>query len=157
MTPTAVILFDSDCGFCRWSLAALLGWDRGRHLRPAPIQGPEGERLLADLGRAERLRSWHLVTPSGRRYSGGAVLPPLLELLPAGRPLARLAARFPRQLELGYRAIAEHRPILSRVVPAAAKRRADARIRERGSLPSSTAGSCSLPRARGAFVRAERG
>ena len=26
----AVILFDNDCGLCRWSLSKLLAWDRRR-------------------------------------------------------------------------------------------------------------------------------
>jgi len=44
----AVLLYDRDCGFCRWSAAKLMAWDRGRRLLPVPIQDPQADRLLAD-------------------------------------------------------------------------------------------------------------
>ena len=90
-----IILFDEGCGFCRWSLDRLLRWDRRGRLRAVPIQSEEGDRLLADLAVADRLASWHLVTPDGRRYSGGAATAPLARLLPAGAPVAIVAETFP--------------------------------------------------------------
>src|SRR5207245_9789881 len=42
-----VILYDQDCGFCKWSLDKILAWDRSKRLRAVPIQSDEGERLLA--------------------------------------------------------------------------------------------------------------
>jgi predicted DCC family thiol-disulfide oxidoreductase YuxK len=56
-----------------------------------------------------KMASWHLVTKDGRVYSAGAALPPLLRLLPGGRPLAALAAAFPRLTERGYRHVARTR------------------------------------------------
>lgn len=109
-----VVLYDEDCGFCRWSLDKLLGWDRRGRLRAQPIQSGEGDRLLADLTEEERLASWHLVTPDGRRYSGGAASGPMARLLPAGAPIALLAETFPRTTERLYRWVARHRDALGR-------------------------------------------
>jgi predicted DCC family thiol-disulfide oxidoreductase YuxK len=120
------VYYDRDCGFCRWTLAWLLRWDRRRRLRPVPIQSPEGDRELGDLGEA-RLESWHLVR-DGRRWSGGHALAPIVEELPAGRMIAPLARRLERLLVPAYRWVAKHRSGLSRLVPARSKRRADSRL-----------------------------
>jgi predicted DCC family thiol-disulfide oxidoreductase YuxK len=109
-----VVLYDEDCGFCRWSLHRLLRWDRRGRLRATPIQGEEGGGILADLSERERLASWHLVTPDGRRYSGGAATGPLARLLPAGLPWAFLAETFPRSTDRLYRWVARNRDALGR-------------------------------------------
>jgi predicted DCC family thiol-disulfide oxidoreductase YuxK len=110
-----LVLYDADCGFCRWSLDRLLRWDRrGRRLRAVAIQSEEGDRLLADLREEDRLASWHLVTPDGRRYSGGAATAPLARLLPAGAPVAFLAETFPRTTDRLYRWVARNRDVLGR-------------------------------------------
>ncbi len=126
----ALVLYDADCGFCRWSLAKLLAWDRRGALRPVPIDSEEGARLLTGVDEERRLASWHLAR-DGRTWSAGAAFPPLLALLPGGSPLARAAARLPRLTAAGYGLVAGNRGKLGRLVPAAAKRRADARIRRR--------------------------
>ena len=126
-----LVLYDGECGLCMWLLAILLRLDSERRLRPAALQGAEAERLLADLPAAERMASWHLVSPGGERRSGGAALPVLLRLLPAGRPAAAVLDRSPRLTERGYRWVADHRSQLSRLVPAGAKRRAAQRIERR--------------------------
>jgi predicted DCC family thiol-disulfide oxidoreductase YuxK len=90
-----VLLYDRDCGFCKWSLDKILAWDRGGRLRPVPIQGEEGERLLAAVDRETRLDSWHLVTPARQVLSAGAAAEPLARLLPGGRPLAFVFRSFP--------------------------------------------------------------
>jgi predicted DCC family thiol-disulfide oxidoreductase YuxK len=125
------ILYDRDCGFCRWSLALVLRWDRRRTLRPVALQDPETDRLLAGMRENERMASWHLVAPGGDVASGGAAFAPLLRLLPAGRPLAALADRFPRAAERGYRWVAERRGAFGRLVTGRGRRRADALIEER--------------------------
>jgi predicted DCC family thiol-disulfide oxidoreductase YuxK len=109
-----LILYDEDCGFCRWSLDRLLRWDRHGRLRAAPIQGEEGDRLLADLNEHDRLASWHLIAPDGRRYSGGAAAGPMARLLPAGAPVAFLAKTFPRSTDRFYRWVARNRDTLGR-------------------------------------------
>ena len=126
----AVVLYDEDCGFCRWTLGRLLAWDSHEALRPVPISSEEGERLLADMPREQRLASWHLVR-GGRRWSAGAAFPPLLSLLPGGSRPARLSARMPRLSEAGYAFVARNRGFFGRLVSDGAKRRADRRIRLR--------------------------
>jgi len=127
----AIVLYDHDCGFCRWTLALLLRWDRGHRLWPAAIEGPVGERWLAAMPVAERLASWHLVEQGGAVSSAGRAVAPLSSYLPAGSPLGRLPLRV---VEPAYRFVAGHRSAFSRFVPgrwvAAATRRVRARERE---------------------------
>ena len=78
------VLYDADCGFCRWSLAQLLALDRRQRLRPVALGTSEANGLLADLDPEARAASWHLVSPDGRRWSAGEAAPPLLRLLPGG-------------------------------------------------------------------------
>jgi predicted DCC family thiol-disulfide oxidoreductase YuxK len=110
------LLYDPDCGFCRFCVTALLRWDRRRRLRPVPLTGPEAPGLLPGMGEEERMASWHLVTPDGRVYSAGAAFPELLRLLPGGAPLARLTARFPGATERAYRWVADRRSSFGRAL-----------------------------------------
>jgi predicted DCC family thiol-disulfide oxidoreductase YuxK len=110
----AVLLYDSDCGFCRWSTAKILSWDRHGRLRPVALQEPESERLLPGMDEKTKMQSWHLVTPDGRVWSAGAAFPPLLRLLPGGGPLAALASALPRATERAYRWVSGHRDWLGR-------------------------------------------
>lgn len=112
----SVVLYDEDCGFCKWSLNKILAWDRHGRVRPSPIQGQEGRRLLRDLPAEQHLDSWHLALPSGEVYSAGAAAPLLVELLPGGRPLAALFRAFPRTTERAYRYVANHRDRFARLV-----------------------------------------
>jgi predicted DCC family thiol-disulfide oxidoreductase YuxK len=104
-----VLLYDQDCGFCRWAVDRILRWDRHVRLRAATIQGRDGDRLLDGLDQRERLASWHLVAPGGKRYSGGAAAAPLARLLPLGTPIALLAEMFPDTTERAYRWVANNR------------------------------------------------
>jgi predicted DCC family thiol-disulfide oxidoreductase YuxK len=131
----ATVIYDADCGFCKFSLALLLSWDRrdaGRALRPLPLGTAEADRLLADLTPEQRNSSWHLVDESGRRNSAGAALAPALALLPGGRVPAALVARVPHLTERGYRWVVDHRGFLGRFVPARARRWADRVIAAHG-------------------------
>jgi predicted DCC family thiol-disulfide oxidoreductase YuxK len=123
-----IVLYDADCGFCRWSLSLVLGLDRRRRLVPVALGTAAADDLLADLSPDERERSWHLVAPSGERTSAGAGAPPLLRLLPGGRGPAGLLAGAPALTERAYRWVADHRSTLSRAVPSGSKRRATERI-----------------------------
>ena len=124
MSERARLFYDHRCGFCRWALAWVLRWDRRHRLRPVPIESPEGDVLLGDLGEG-RLEAWHLVRDGGR-WSGGRAFAPLLEQLPGGRVLAPLARRLEWLLVPAYRWVADHRSALSKLVPARSTRRADA-------------------------------
>ena len=132
--PRWPVLYDAECGLCRTLLAGLLRWDRGGRLRPVALQLPEADQLLAGLTPTARMGSWHLVSPAGERFSGGAALPPLLRLLPGGRAPAAAFARFPGLTDRGYRWVAEHRVGLSRLLPGRLKRRAD-RLRVSDDVP----------------------
>lgn len=107
--PRPVLLYDGDCGFCRWSVAKVVAWDRRGRLRTAAIQSAEGQRLLTDLPEPLRLDSFHLAEPGGQVRSAGAAAAPLLELLPGGRPPALLMRTFPGLTERAYRAVAARR------------------------------------------------
>jgi predicted DCC family thiol-disulfide oxidoreductase YuxK len=131
LAERALVLYDADCRVCVWLLAGLLRRDRGGRLRSLALQHPDADVLLADLTPAERLASWHLISPDGTRHSGGAALSPLLALLPHGRVPAAVLARVPGLTDRGYRFTAEHRAQLARLVPARAKRRAGERVLER--------------------------
>jgi predicted DCC family thiol-disulfide oxidoreductase YuxK len=111
-----VVLYDSDCGFCKWSLDKLLAWDRRRALRPVPIQSREGESLLAPIPPDKRLDSWHLITPDGAIHSAGAGAPFLFEVLPGGRPFAAIFRAFPGVTQRAYGWVAGHRDRLARIV-----------------------------------------
>lgn len=125
------LLYDRDCGFCRWCVAKVLAWDRGRNLRPLALQDPEAERLLAGMPGEARMASWHLVDEEGRVSSAGRGFAPLLRELPGGRPLADVAERVPGPLDRAYRFVADRRGTLGPLLSDGAKRRADRRIAAR--------------------------
>src|SRR3954470_18597038 len=106
------VLYDRDCGFCKWSLDKILAWDRRHRLRPVAIQSEDGQSLLAPIPPERRLDSWHLVV-NGQVRSAGAAMPPLFDALPGGRPLAALFRVFPGATERAYRWVADHRDRLA--------------------------------------------
>lgn len=140
----SVVLYDADCGFCRWMVAQVLRWDRRGRLATRPIQDRVSQQLLQSVPGIDRLDSWHLVEDNGCLYSGGAVFVPLLEVLPGGEPFAHIARWFPSLAESGYRFVARNRSVLSQAVPRRAKAVADRQIQRREQrtigteLPSST-------------------
>jgi predicted DCC family thiol-disulfide oxidoreductase YuxK len=131
MSGDAVLLYDGECGLCRWSAAKVLQWDRSRRLRPVALQDAEADRLLDHLTPEERMASWHLVTPDGTVVSAGAAAAPLLGLLPGGGPLAALAGAVPGPTERAYRLVADNRTRLGRLIGSGAARRARQVIAER--------------------------
>ena len=112
----ALVLFDGECGFCRWSAGVVESWDRSGGIRGIPVQSAAGQDLLEDLTPEEQLDSWHLALPDGNVFSAGAAAAPLLRLLPGGRPLAWLADRSPRMTESAYRFIANRRSFFGRLL-----------------------------------------
>jgi predicted DCC family thiol-disulfide oxidoreductase YuxK len=125
------VIYDSDCGFCRWCLSLLLRADREHRLRPLALGTPEADRLLAGMPREEQFASWHLVDPDGRLTSAGAGLPDVLRALPAGQLPAGVLAQIPTLTERGYRWVADHRTTLGPLLPARVKARATERIAAR--------------------------
>lgn len=143
MDARAVVLYDAECGFCRWALGVLLRWDRRGRLRPMALQSAEAGRLLRGTSVEERMGSLHVVEggvggaagvgdAAGDVASAGAALVALARVLPGGAVLAAVGERAPGAVELGYRLVAGHRSGLGRLVTAGARRRADAVIARRG-------------------------
>jgi predicted DCC family thiol-disulfide oxidoreductase YuxK len=126
--PQSVLLYDEDCGFCKWSLDKILAWDRARRVRPVAIQSEEGSRLLAPIAPGDRLDSWHLALDDGRLFSAGAAAVPLARMLPGGRPLAVVFAAFPGATERAYELVSRHRSWLARLL----RVDANCQVRRRG-------------------------
>jgi predicted DCC family thiol-disulfide oxidoreductase YuxK len=116
------LLYDADCGFCRVCVAVILRWDRASRLRPVALGSEEADSLLAGMPEERRMASWHLALPGEPVRSAGAAFPELFRMLPGGRPLAALTARFPRASDRAYRLVADHRSLLGRALPSAARR-----------------------------------
>lgn len=112
---TAVLLYDADCGFCRWFVSGILTWDRTRRLRAVRLQDPEADDLLPGMSHEQKMASWHLVE-NAHIYSGGAAVAPLLRLLPAGAPFASLADLAPSMTDTAYRWVADHRERLGSAI-----------------------------------------
>jgi predicted DCC family thiol-disulfide oxidoreductase YuxK len=113
-----VVLYDRDCGFCRWATGKLLAWDRRGRLRAVALQDTEAQRLLPGMDRERRMASWHVLGPDGRVWSAGRAVAPLLRLLPAGTPLAAVAAAFPSTTDRLYDWTARHRERLGSLLGA---------------------------------------
>lgn len=120
-----IVLYDEDCGFCRWSMAWALRHDAGKRLVAVPIQSPLGAELLAELDEHERLRSAHVIDEHGARRSGGAAAADVLGALAPTRALGRLANRAPAPTSLLYGYVASHRHGFGRFVGERARRNAD--------------------------------
>jgi predicted DCC family thiol-disulfide oxidoreductase YuxK len=126
-----LVLYDEDCGFCRWSLSWLLRADRHGRVEPVALGSERADTLLADMPPEERAASWHLGAPDGRRWSAGYAAPPLLRLLPGGRLPALALGAAPELTDRVYRWVADHRSTFSKLIPARSKRRADRLISSR--------------------------
>jgi predicted DCC family thiol-disulfide oxidoreductase YuxK len=118
-----IVLYDGDCGFCRWSVNWALRRDRDRRLTATPIQSTTGEFLLGDLKPDERLREVHVINDDGSRSSGGAAVKEVLTALPTSRALARVVSVSPRMTQLGYRFVARNRSLFGRLASARCARR----------------------------------
>ena len=111
-----VLLYDRDCGFCRWSLDKILRRDKKKRVRPVPIQSAEGKELLRDMEEDKRLASWHLVDENGRIFTAGAAILELARRLPGGGPISSVTRAFPRSTDRFYRLVASNRHRLGRAL-----------------------------------------
>ena len=141
-SPTSVadgpisVLYDRDCGFCRWSVAKLLELDRDGNLQPVAIQSEHGSHLLASVREGERLSSAHAVTPDGRVFSGGDAAPVIAAELRRGKPAAALSGAVPPLTRACYRLVAGNRELVGRFVSGRRRARADTLLAAR-TLPGS--------------------
>jgi predicted DCC family thiol-disulfide oxidoreductase YuxK len=132
-----IVLYDAECGFCRWAMAWAVRRDRRHVLIAVPIQSPRGAELLVDLAPSKRLRSAHVVRDDGSLRSGGAAAAEVLSVLPSTRALGRLAGRLPRTTALLYGVVAARRRSFGRLVGSKARRRAEELLEVR-SAPSAS-------------------
>jgi len=112
----STVLYDEDCGFCRWAADRIRALDRHHRFRFAAIQSAEGEGLLADVPAERRLESWHIVAPDGRVSSSGEGVPEILRRLPGGAPFAALSAAAPGLTDTAYRFVAGRRELWARLL-----------------------------------------
>jgi predicted DCC family thiol-disulfide oxidoreductase YuxK len=111
-TPT--LLYDDDCGFCRWFADRIRRWDRAGALTFTSIQGAQGQELLRSVPPELRLATMHVVSPDGRVWSGGEAVRELLRILPGGSLPAGLAGAFPETTDRLYRLLVRHRTTFGR-------------------------------------------
>jgi predicted DCC family thiol-disulfide oxidoreductase YuxK len=116
MTADHILLYDADCGFCRWSLDKILARDRDGRIRPMPLHSPEADALLPGMDEATKMASWHLVLPDGTVRSAGDAVAPLLRLLPKGTSLASVASTVPGVTRATYRLVARNREKFGRML-----------------------------------------
>lgn len=109
------VLYDDDCGFCRWSVRQLRPMDRHARFEFIPLQHAtdHSERpQLAELARTRDLAaSIHVVRPDGAVRAGGGAMLEILDALPGGwllRPWALLPGVEPI-IDFGYRLVADRR------------------------------------------------
>ena len=122
------VLYDMDCGVCRWVLSKLLAWDRGGRLRPVAIQSEEGAELLPGMSPEERLASFHAASEGGSARSAGAGLPVVFDVLPGGSILSRLLRLSPAVTSRLYLLVAGNRSTLGKLITGGAARRARERV-----------------------------
>jgi predicted DCC family thiol-disulfide oxidoreductase YuxK len=121
-----IVLYDADCGFCRWAMAWAVGRDDRHVLVTVPIQSPLGCELLVEVPPSERLRAAHAIAADGSLYSGGAAAAQVLSVLAPTRALGHLATSLPRFTALLYGVTAARRATFGRLLPSQARQRADA-------------------------------
>lgn len=115
------VLYDADCGFCRWSADRLRVWDGGRErLRFVNLRGPDADELLGPMDEPIRFASWHVVTSDGRVRSAGAAVAPVMRELRGGTLPAIVAEAFPGTTERAYGWLVRHRLRLGRALGAQA-------------------------------------
>jgi predicted DCC family thiol-disulfide oxidoreductase YuxK len=120
-SPRPVLVFDGDCGFCRFWVAR---WRRrtGDRVRYQPFQDPDTAERFPQIPVERFVRAVHLVEPGGGSSSGARAVFRLLTLSPApsnpvkevGRLLLFAYDRLPlaaRVSEAAYRVIADHRSL----------------------------------------------
>ena len=109
MTST-VLVYDGECGFCRWGMHMVRRLDRRHVFGFCPFGHPEAESLLSRLPAERRYSSYHALR-DGVLHSATHAARVTLE----GLPLGRLAVVF--QLHRFYPLIARNRALLGRFVP----------------------------------------
>ena len=111
------LLYDGECGFCRWATGLLLRWDTRRRLRPLALQDALTAELLPWMSEEDRFASFHVVDDEGLIRSGGEALPPLFAGLASTRPLGHALGAVQPATNALYRVIAANRSRIGPLVP----------------------------------------
>jgi predicted DCC family thiol-disulfide oxidoreductase YuxK len=116
------VLYDEDCGLCRWTVDQLRGIDRRRRLEFVPLQHaaehperPDLARLAANSPLEESL---HVLRTDGRVRRGGGAMLEILDALPGGwllRPWAVLPGVEP-VVDALYGHVARNRGTIGRLL-----------------------------------------
>lgn len=114
-------------------MALILTCDRRRLLEPLPFSDPGADALRGATPPDEWRMSWHLISPEGRIFSGGAAIPVVCRLLPGFGLAGRLSGAAPDVTQGIYALVARNRARIGPRIPRAwlewASRRLDGRIR----------------------------
>jgi predicted DCC family thiol-disulfide oxidoreductase YuxK len=108
-TPT-LLIYDGDCGFCRWGMHVVRRIDRAGVFGFCPYGHPVAESILSELPADKRYTSHHAFR-DGILHSATAAARVTLEGLPLGWVALAL------QLHRLYPVIARNRSLLGRLVP----------------------------------------
>lgn len=141
--PALTLLYDANCGFCRWSVAWIVRHAPTGAVVPRTIQSPDGQALLQAAGvpEADRLRSAHahrVGDPPQALRSGGDAVPLVAPVLEGrdGRLLGIGARALPGPLRrFLYGHVATNRVAVGRLVSKERRARADALLAAMGDGP----------------------
>lgn len=116
------VLYDDDCGLCRWTVVQLRSLDRHGRLEFVPLQHAAAHPERPDLVRLAQThalaQSIHVARPDGRVRRGGGAMLELLDALPGGwllRPWAMLPG-VERVVDLSYRLLARNTAGIGRLM-----------------------------------------
>lgn len=116
------VLYDDDCGFCRWSVAQLRSFDRHARFEFVPLQHAADHPDRPELAALARTRDLatviHALRPDGDARDGGGAMLEILDALPGGwllRPWALLPG-VERVVDWGYRLVADRRGQISQLL-----------------------------------------
>lgn len=116
MVAKPVLIFDGDCGFCRYWIAR---WRHrtGDSVEYLPFQEPPTAQRFPELSRERLEQAVHLVEPDGTVTAGAHAVFRTLAISGSRLPLSAYE-RVPgiaAVSELAYRFVANHRPLFSRI------------------------------------------
>lgn len=110
MPSPALLIYDGDCGFCRWGMHVVRRLDRAGVFGFCPYGHPVAESILSELPPDKRYTSHHAFR-DGILHSATAAARITLEGLSLGRVAVAL------RLHRLYPFVARNRAFLGRLVP----------------------------------------
>ena len=102
MRTELLLVYDGECGFCRFGIDVIRRFDRHGVFGFCPFGHPIAEGLLADVPEEARYEQMHLATPSGL-LSGTDAAKAVLRELPFGRLASRVGIHRLYPLIVRYR------------------------------------------------------